>query len=50
MSWEALQWERETELLFLRRGHLRCRALFVAQAEEEGESFLDFVLKGVLTT
>ena len=49
LAWEALQWERETEL-FLRRGRLRCRALFVAQAEEEGEVCLDFVLKGVLTT
>lgn len=49
LAWEALQWERETEM-FLRRGRLRCRALFVAQTEEEGEVFLDFVLKGVLTT
>ena len=49
LSWEALQWERETEL-FLRRGRLRCRALFVAQTEEEGEVFLDCVLKGGLTT
>lgn len=49
LSWEALQWERETEL-FLRRGRLRCRALFTARAEEEGQTFLDFVLKGVLTT
>ncbi len=49
LTWEALQWERETEL-FLRRGHLRCRALFTARAEEEDALFLDFVLKGVLTT
>ena len=49
LAWEALQWERETEL-FLRRCRLRCRALFTAQAEEEGQAFLDFVLKGVLTT
>ena len=49
LAWEALQWERETEM-FLRRGRLRCRALFVAQAEEEGEVFLDFILKGVMTT
>ena len=49
LAWEALQWERETEL-FLRRGRLRCRALFTAKAEEEGQVFLDFVLKGVLTT
>ena len=49
LAWEALQWERETEM-FLRRGCLRCRALFVAQAEEEGEVFLDFILKGVMTT
>lgn len=49
LSWEALQWERETEL-FLRRGRLRCRALFTARAEEEGAVFLDFVLKGVMTT
>lgn len=49
LAWEAVQWERETEL-FLRRGRLRCRALFQAKAEEEGQVFLDFVLKGVLTT
>ena len=49
LAWEALQWERETEM-FLRRGRLRCRALFIARAEEEGAVFLDFILKGVLTT
>ena len=49
LAWEALQWERETEM-FLRRGRLRCRALFVARADEDGQIFMDFVLKGVLTT
>lgn len=49
LRWEALVWERATGM-FLRRGSLRCRAVFVAQAEEEGGTFLDFRLKGVVTT
>ena len=47
LSWEALCWERETGL-FLRRGRLRCQAVFQALAQEEGAAFLDFILKGVL--
>lgn len=47
LSWEALSWERETEL-FLRRGRLRCEALFLAESGDEGETFLEFRLKGVL--
>ena len=47
LSWEALTWEKETGL-FLRRGKLRCEALFLAEAGEEGETFLDFILKGVM--
>ena len=45
--WEAICWEKETGM-FLRRGNLRCRAVFVAQAAEDGETFLDFILKGVM--
>ena len=48
LSWEALSWEKETGM-FLRRGRLRCRAVFVARQAEEGETFLDFILKGVMT-
>jgi len=47
LSWEALVWEKETGL-FLRRGKLRCKALFLAEAGEETGVFLDFILKGVL--
>jgi len=47
LSWEALAWEKETRL-FLRRGKLRCEALFLAEAGEESGVFLDFILKGVL--
>lgn len=48
LSWEALRWEKETGM-FLRRGRLQCRAVFVAQEPEDGEAFLDFILKGVMT-
>lgn len=47
LSWEALAWEKQTGL-FLRRGTLKCEALFLAEAREEEPEFLDFVLKGVL--
>ena len=49
LAWEGLQWEKETEL-FLRRGKLTCRAVFVAKSGEGGGTFLDFELKGVMTT
>ena len=49
LHWEALTWERETGL-FLRRGRLRCRAYFLARAEEGDTVFLDFRLKGAVTT
>lgn len=49
LRWEGLTWEKNTGL-FLRRGQLECEALFLAQAEEDGEVFLDFQLKGVLNT
>ncbi len=48
LSWETLCWEKETGM-FLRRGKLQCRAVFVAQGHEDGEMFLDFILKGVIT-
>lgn len=47
LRWEALSWEKSTGM-FLRRGALRCRAVFVAQAQEDGVGFLDFILKGVM--
>lgn len=47
LSWEALVWEKETGL-FLRRGKLRCEALFLAEAGEEDGVFQEFILKGVL--
>lgn len=47
LRWEALSWEKATGM-FLRKGSLRCQAVFVAQSQEEGEVFLDFILKGVM--
>ena len=47
LRWESLQWEKTTGL-FLRRGVLRCRAVFVAESTEDGEAFLDFILRGVM--
>jgi len=47
LRWEALQWEKTTGL-FLRRGILRVQAVFVAESGEDGETFLDFILKGVM--
>lgn len=47
LSWEALAWEKETGL-FLRRGSLRCEALFLAESGEEDGVFSEFILKGVL--
>lgn len=47
LAWAGLGWEKETGM-FLRRGRLQCRAVFVAQEGEDGETFLDFQLKGVL--
>lgn len=46
LRWEALAWERTTGM-FLRRGVLRCQAVFTACAQEDGVVFLDFILKGV---
>lgn len=47
LRWEALAWEKATGL-FLRRGTLRCQAIFTAESSEDGEAFLDFILKGVM--
>lgn len=47
LNWEALVWEKETGL-FLRRGKLKCEALFLAEAGDEDGAFRDFMLKGVL--
>ena len=47
LRWEALSWEKTTGM-FLRRGSLRCQAVFTAQTDEEGETYLDFILKGVM--
>ena len=48
LRWEALTWEKAAGM-FLRRGTLQCQAMFIARADEEGETFLDFILKGVIT-
>lgn len=48
-AWEGLKWEKETGM-FLRRGKLDCRAVFVAAGSEDAGTFLDFQLKGVMTT
>lgn len=49
LSWEGICWEKETGM-FLRRGRLQCQAVFVAKSSDAGPMFLDFILKGVLTT
>ena len=49
LSWEGIQWEKDTGM-FRRRGRLRCRVVFVAESGGDDEAFLDFRLKGVLTT
>jgi len=46
LRWEAIGWEKSTGM-FLRRGTLRCEAIFVAESQED-EVFLDFILKGVM--
>ena len=47
LRWDALTWEKTTGM-FLRQGTLRCQATFVAKTQEDGEVFLDFILKGVM--
>ena len=47
LAWEGLHWEKETGM-FLRRGNLRCQAVFVARSGGDEETFLDFILKGVM--
>lgn len=47
LNWEGLKWEKETGM-FLRRGSLRCRAVFVARSGGDETAFLDFILKGVM--
>ena len=49
MTWEALAWDKAAGM-FLRRGSLRCQALFLARSAGEETAFLDFRLKGVVTT
>ena len=48
-SWEAVTWDK-TNRLFLRRGSVKCRALFLALADAESADLLEFTLKGVLTS
>ena len=47
LTWEAISWEKTTRM-FLRRGTLVCRALFLAESEAKAGTFLDFRLKGVM--
>jgi hypothetical protein len=49
LCWEAMTWEKATGM-FLRKGSLQCQSVFVAQSQEDGELFLDFILKGVRQT
>ena len=49
LNWEAISWEKATGM-FLRRGGLRCQAVFTARSQEDGTAFLDFTLKGVVCT
>lgn len=45
LRWEALAWEKATGM-FVRKGRFCCQAAFVAESQEDGEVFLDFILKG----
>ena len=47
LRWEGLQWEKTTGL-FLRKGTLCCKAVFVAESTEDSKAFLDFILRGVM--
>ena len=47
LCWEGLAWDQKTGL-FLRRGRLRCEALFLAESKEEAGAFREFRLKGEL--
>ena len=49
LNWEAISWEKATGM-FLRRGGLRCQAVFTARSQEDSTAFLDFTLKGVVCT
>lgn len=48
LTWEAICWEKTTGM-FLRRGVLECRALFLTESAVEFGEFLDFRLKGVMS-
>ena len=48
LTWEAICWEKTTGM-FLRRGVLECRALFLTESAVESGEFLDFRLKGVMS-
>lgn len=48
LKWEEAAWDSDTSM-FLRRGSLSCGAYFLAQAPEDGLTFSDFILKGVVT-
>ena len=47
LSWEEAVWDKDTSL-FLRRGSLRCEAVFTAEAEEDTALVTDFILKGTV--
>ena len=47
LRWEAIAWEKATGM-FLRKGCLRCQAVFTAVEQEDETAFLDFILKGVM--
>lgn len=49
LNWEAISWEKATGM-FLRRGGLRCQAVFTARSQEDATAFLNFTLKGVVCT
>ncbi len=48
-SWEAVAWDKANQM-FLRKGRAVGRAFFTATAEVDSGVFLDFILKGVLTS
>ena len=46
LRWEAISWEKATGM-FLRKGHLQCRATFIAREQEDGAVIENFCLNRI---
>lgn len=45
LNWEAISWEKATGM-FLRRGGLRCQAVFTARSQEDGHRLFGLYIEG----